>query len=1280
MNTEMVDFNIQDYIRGFNLTDQADVNNHNKICFIYNKEIVRSIQQLDHFRYLEDILLPIYKSSSVHSKEFNMSMALMISYKKDSVFEYLRSHEGCFKMLFEEMTDYSIGDLNGTERIVFIDFLINCYQHIEERYITSICMKLISILLVLHLNKNSIKKFLKENDKMVDKFKVLSKLGDKKSEILNSKAYFFFPKLLDAFIETLMTIKNECNNCLFYEKFIEFTIDLLSQIPTRRFILPLLNDTYFLEYCTISQLYMKEIGFKKLVDMLRTYMYYEINEQTGENLSLNAIVSRHHDNIMLLQTKAFKLFPEKLNKVYIKTVSLIESRENLRELLDTLNDDEVRNLFTELGLDGIYGKKKELADGLFKELLYEIFYNRFESKTTILDKINNCPLFPTEKLLFSNLFESYMNELDDTEGGDMSVSSVIQRPLPIPKLNLQFLSHYDYLLRNFQLFQLEAIYSVKLDIEDVANKISPQFEDNGQFIEFHGWSKMAIPIKLFKILSIKQPTVGNLHTEEVLAEIDYNLNGVQTPIKLEWDRLKKFDVLFLITFERNEGNSFNIKYIRGCEVHSVYDQDNNEFSDYENILTKKKPLGNARRAHIKLDNIQYDQDMKDKEINIEELYSGFHLLVRRKPKENNFKAILETIRDLMNSKTIIPKWLQNIFLGYGDPKGAHYTRVNGNLNEIRSIDFKDTFLDREHYVDTIVKNDDIPKEVWLKRDEPSFMQSNLSSRRNDIRFTKKQIEAIVSSVYNGLNVIVGPPGTGKTDVAVQIVNLLYHNFPNQRTLIVTHSNYALNDIFEKISKLDINERHLLRLGMGEKDLDLEKDFSKIGRVDFMLSRRLELLADVLQLANSIKVYTHQEYTCETALYFYKHHILRLLDEYKNNLRNEEFPLLKFFRDVKGMTDINTDLMTNYIESMFKEIEEVRTFEILRNNYERGNYLLTTQAKIVAMTCTYAALKRKEFIRLDFEYDNIIVEEAGQILEVETFIPLLLQENKTNESRLKRVILIGDHNQLPPIVRNNAYRSYSKMDQSLYTRFIRTGVPTINLNWQGRSRPTMVDLYRWRYNDLNDLDVVKTGLYGTMNPGFNYEYQFINIDAKEYTPTPYFYQNLNEAEYIVATYMYMCLKGYDPNKITILTTYKGQKFLIKDIIKQKCEWNPQFKTPHKITTVDKYQGRQNDYILLSLVRTKNVGHIRDVRRLVVALSRARLGLYVFGYYGLFKDSFELRSTFSQFEQRPMNLSLLIGENFPTERKSYSDNVIEIQDYRHMYRVVQELLKIKLQDNK
>ena len=86
---------------------------------------------------------------------------------------------------------------------------------------------------------------------------------------------------------------------------------------------------------------------------------------------------------------------------------------------------------------------------------------------------------------------------------------------------------------------------------------------------------------------------------------------------------------------------------------------------------------------------------------------------------------------------------------------------------------------------------------------------------------------------------------------------------------------------------------------------------------------------------------------------------------------------------------------------------------------------------------------------------------------------------------------------------------------------------------------------------------------------------------------------------------------------------------------------------QIATVDKYQGQQNDYILLSLVRTRAVGHIRDVRRLVVAMSRARLGLYIFGRAELFANCYELRPTMKQLLARPQQLHL-----HPSERLAVS----------------------------
>ena len=139
---------------------------------------------------------------------------------------------------------------------------------------------------------------------------------------------------------------------------------------------------------------------------------------------------------------------------------------------------------------------------------------------------------------------------------------------------------------------------------------------------------------------------------------------------------------------------------------------------------------------------------------------------------------------------------------------------------------------------------------------------------------------------------------------------------------------------------------------------------------------------------------------------------------------------------------------------------------------------------------------------------------------------------------------------------------------------------------------------------------------------------------------------------MALYMYMRLQGYPPEKITILTTYNGQKHLIRDVLNQRCARNPVFGLPSlvrlagflwkevggsgnmtalcpslQVSTVDRFQGQQNDYIILSLVRTRFVGHLRDVRRLVVAMSRARLGLIILARVSLFSTCHELQPAFS-----------------------------------------------------
>ena len=117
-------------------------------------------------------------------------------------------------------------------------------------------------------------------------------------------------------------------------------------------------------------------------------------------------------------------------------------------------------------------------------------------------------------------------------------------------------------------------------------------------------------------------------------------------------------------------------------------------------------------------------------------------------------------------------------------------------------------------------------------------------------------------------------------------------------------------------------------------------------------------------------------------------------------------------------------------------------------------------------------------------------------------------------------------------------------------------------------------------------------------------------------------NEHEARFLVSLCRYLLQQGYKAEQITILTTYSGQMFAIRDCLRNE---NDQVIKAVRLTTVDNFQGEENDIILLSLVRSnknEKVGFIKIVNRACVALSRAKMGFYCIG-------NFELLSKYSDF---------------------------------------------------
>lgn len=101
------------------------------------------------------------------------------------------------------------------------------------------------------------------------------------------------------------------------------------------------------------------------------------------------------------------------------------------------------------------------------------------------------------------------------------------------------------------------------------------------------------------------------------------------------------------------------------------------------------------------------------------------------------------------------------------------------------------------------------------------------------------------------------------------------------------------------------------------------------------------------------------------------------------------------------------------------------------------------------------------------------------------------------------------------------------------------------------------------------------------------------------------------------------------------------------------------------------------VILSLTRTSRVGYLRDIRRLTVALSRARLGLYILCRREVFESCYELKEAFDRLLKRPDKLTLMTGETFPTQRLLDDEaEGTEMEGVEHLGQYVYEITQAKI----
>jgi helicase required for RNAi-mediated heterochromatin assembly 1 len=355
-------------------------------------------------------------------------------------------------------------------------------------------------------------------------------------------------------------------------------------------------------------------------------------------------------------------------------------------------------------------------------------------------------------------------------------------------------------------------------------------------------------------------------------------------------------------------------------------------------------------------------------------------------------------------------------------------------------------------------------------------------------------------------------------------------------------------------------------------------------------------------------------------------------------------------------------LIRFVTNLIKHLNKIVTdnnLVLARRSCSEAGAKLFRNARIIGSTVVGAS-RRLEALRSAGPF-AVVIEEACEVIE-----PTLISVLAVNT--LRKLEMIGDHRQLPAFVQQcwfNFETTLPSIKTSLFERLI-TGqvkststresnaaaiLPHTVLDEQRRMRSSIADITRPDYNDLVEIldhhhtsvqcvgDVVLRSCVDDRQVKYLAEHRSTWPDNGRSVPglsqNIYFWDllnnsesrpiaglsacNQNEAEAVAYLTKWLLLCGCPPASISIITPYKGQKTAIT-LALRKNNCLPSFRydkppargTTITISTVDRYQGDENDIVILSLVRCNPGNRFVGLQnRFVVAMSRARLGFFVIG---------------------------------------------------------------------
>ncbi|KAI5072739.1 hypothetical protein GOP47_0013117 [Adiantum capillus-veneris] len=309
----------------------------------------------------------------------------------------------------------------------------------------------------------------------------------------------------------------------------------------------------------------------------------------------------------------------------------------------------------------------------------------------------------------------------------------------------------------------------------------------------------------------------------------------------------------------------------------------------------------------------------------------------------------------------------------------------------------------------------------------------------------------------------------------------------------------------------------------------------------------------------------------------------------------------------------------------RSLEETkrRRLELKRNIIRRAEVVVATLSGCggdVYSACIDKSGRRRQLRTLDDGlFDAVVIDEAAQALEPATLIPLQLL--KTSHAKC---IMVGDPKQLPATVISQMASRYS-FECSLFERLQKGGHPVSLLNVQYRMHPDISEFpsaffYESQLEDARTLLEERKAVFHENKFSGPY-FVFDVVEGYEKVRHQSTSQSLvNEAEAEVVLEIFRNLRTrypgeIRPGKVGIITPYQQQLSLLRERFKRVL--GQTIAQGIEFNTVDGFQGREVDILIFSTVRgtsrngqsSSRIGFVADVRRMNVALTRARFSLWI-----------------------------------------------------------------------